>query len=53
VHSLRTLLAELATLVRNTYRTPGALEHPATFELLTTPTATQRRALYLLGKIAV
>ena len=35
--SLRTLIAELATLVRNTCRTPGALEHPATFDILTTP----------------
>ncbi len=52
VHSLRTLLAELATLVRNTCRTSGALEHPATFELLTTPTPTQRRALELLDPIA-
>jgi hypothetical protein len=51
-HSLRTLLAELATLVRNTCRTPGALEHPATFELLTTPTPTQRRALELINQIA-
>ncbi len=25
------------TLVRNTGRTPGALEHPATFDILTTP----------------
>jgi len=52
-HSLRTLIAELATLVRNTCRTPGALEHPATFELLTTPTALQRRAFELLDRIAV
>ena len=53
VHSLRTLLAELATLVRNTCRTPGALEHPATFNLLTTPTPLQRRAFELLDKISV
>ena len=52
VHSLRTLLAELATLVRNTCRTPGALEHPPTFELLTTPSPTQRRALALIDQIA-
>ena len=44
VDSLRTLIAELATIVRNTCRTPGALEHPATFDILTTPTALRRRA---------
>jgi hypothetical protein len=51
VHSLRTLIAELATLVRNTCRTPAA-EHPATFDILTTPTALQRRAFDLLEAIA-
>ena len=34
VHSLRTLIAELATLVRNTCRTPRDLEHPATFQVV-------------------
>ena len=51
-HSLRTLIAELATLVRNTCRTPAA-EHPATFDLLTTPTALQRRAFDLIDQISV
>jgi hypothetical protein len=41
VHSLRRLFAELTTLVRNTCR---ATEHPATYDLLTTPTDPQRRA---------
>jgi hypothetical protein len=50
-HSLRTLIAELATLVRNTCRTPGDLQHPATFDILTTPTPLQRRAFELIGKI--
>jgi hypothetical protein len=53
VHSLRTLLAELATLVRNTCRTPGEREHPATFDILTTPTPLQRRAFELTDQIAV
>ena len=53
VHSLRTLIAELATLVRNTCRTPGALEHPATFHILTTPSALQRRAFELIEQMAV
>ena len=51
--SLRTLIAELATLVRNTCRTPGDLEHPATFDILTTPTTLQRRAFELLDQITV
>ena len=53
VHSLRTLIAELATLVRNTCRTPGAVDHPATFDLLTTPTPLQRRAFELIDQITV
>jgi hypothetical protein len=52
-HSLRTLIAELATLVRNTCRTPGDLEHPATFDILTTPTVLQRRAFELIDQIPV
>ena len=51
-HSLHTLIAELATLVRNTCRTPAA-EHPATFDILTTPTALQRRAFDLIDQINV
>ena len=51
VHSLRTLIAELATLARNTCRTPAA-EHPATFDILTTPTALHRRAFELIETIA-
>ena len=51
--SLRTLIAELATLVRNTCRMPGDLEHPATFDILTTPTTLQRRAFELIDQITV
>jgi hypothetical protein len=39
--------------VRNTCRTPGDLEHPATFDILTTPTALQRGAFELIEKITV
>ena len=49
-HSLRTLFAELATLVRNTCRTT---DHPATFDILTTPTELQRRAFDLLDQITL
>lgn len=50
-HSFSTLLAELATIVRNTCRTPTAGPDALTFEVLTTPNATQRRALELLQQI--
>jgi transposase len=50
-HSFGTLLAELSTLVRNTCRT--LLEHGPTFELLTTATPLQRRALELVDRISV
>ena len=53
LHSFRTLLEELATLVRNTCRTPGAIDSAATFDLLTTPTNLQRRAFELANQIAV
>ena len=45
VHSFRTLLADLATLTRNTVRLGG--NRPAT--ILATPTPVQRRAFDLLG----
>lgn len=45
VHSFRSLLADLATLTRNTVRCGRA----ATFPVLATPTEIQRRALNLLG----
>lgn len=45
VHGFRSLLADLATLTRNTVRFGRA----ATFPVLATPTRIQRRALDLLG----
>jgi transposase len=51
VHSLRTLLDELATQVRNTCRTVGAAEAP-TFELTTLASPTRRRALELVEAIS-
>jgi transposase len=53
VHSFSTLMAELATLVRNTCRTPSAGPHAPTFDLNTTPNAQQRRALDLIEQIRV
>jgi hypothetical protein len=43
-HSYKSLLAELATLTRNTIRLPGT---PATFNKLATPTPAQAQALEL------
>jgi hypothetical protein len=48
VHSFRTLLGELATLVRNRVRPVGA-DDTAAFELTTIPTPLQREALERLG----
>jgi hypothetical protein len=47
VHSFRTLLADLATLARNTITT--AISPPYPLTVLTRPTAIQRKALDLLG----
>jgi len=51
VHSFATLMAEMATVVRNTCRTPSAGADAPTFELLTTATAHQQRALALIQAI--
>jgi hypothetical protein len=51
VHSFRTLLQDLSSIVRNRCRTRGQDDAP-TFTLTTTPTPEQRRALDLLKRIA-
>jgi hypothetical protein len=50
-HSFATLMAELATIVRNTCRTPNAGPEAPTFEVLTSLNARQQRALELLQQI--
>ena len=52
-HSFCTLMAELATMARNTCRTPQAAENAPTFEVLTTPNSKQQRAMELLRQIKV
>ena len=47
VHSFQTLLMDLATITRNRVRPRDASTPP--FEMTTTPTEVQRRALDLLG----
>ena len=51
VHSFGTLMAELATITRNTCRTPLAAEDAPSFEMLTTANLKQRHAMELLEKI--
>jgi transposase len=52
-HSFRTLLQDLATIVRNTCRTPNAGDQARTFTVVTTPSAKQQRALSLLESISL
>jgi hypothetical protein len=53
VHSFRTLLQDLATVVRNTCITRGTKTASPAFKMVTTPTDTQHRALQLLQQIIV
>jgi len=52
-HSFCTLMAELATIVSNTCRTPHAGTDTPTFNVLTSPNPKQKRALELLQQIKV
>jgi transposase len=52
-HSFVTLIAELATIVRNTCRTPAGKLDTGTFKVVTTPNDLQHRALELIQKITV
>ena len=53
VHSFRTLLSSLSTVVRNTCRRQGAPTSELTFEMNTTPSDHQRKALELIRSIQV
>jgi hypothetical protein len=50
-HSFQTLLAELATIVRNTCRAPHAPKDAPTFQITTTANPKQQRALQLAHQI--
>lgn len=52
-HSFATLIAELATVVHNTCRTPASKPDTATFKLVTIPNAIQHRAIELIQKDTV
>jgi hypothetical protein len=51
VHSFRTLMQDLQTIVRNTCRTSRGAEDAPRFDLVTTPTPKQKHALELIGLI--
>lgn len=51
VHSFSTLMADLATIVRNTCRTPNAASDAPTFEVTTTAGPQQQRAMALVHAI--
>jgi len=53
VHTFRTLLAELSTIVANECRPKGGDDHLATFRILTTPNPKQQQAMDLLTSIQV
>ena len=53
VHSFRTLLAELSTIVRNTCEARVGKNRGSTFQMTTTPDPAQHRALELLQAITV
>ena len=53
VHSFSTLIADLASIVRNTCRTPSAGGKAPTFQITTTASASQLRALNLIGSITM
>jgi transposase len=50
-HSFATLMAEMATIVRNTCRTPSAGPQTPTFDIITTANAKQKHALELIRRI--
>jgi len=50
-HSFSTLMAELATIVRNTCRTPNTESNAPTFDVTTTPGTKQQRAMALVRAI--
>ena len=52
-HSFATLMADLATIVRNTCRTPHTGPHAPSFTVTTSPTQTQQRAFDLIQQIKV
>tara|TARA_R110001599_G_scaffold338365_1_gene557402 strand:- start:759 stop:920 length:162 start_codon:yes stop_codon:yes gene_type:complete len=53
MHSFSTLIAEMATIVRNTCRTPGAHNDAPSFTVHTSANPKQKHALELIGHITL
>ncbi len=53
VHSFQSLIQLLSGVVRNMVCIPGTHNDPTTFEIITTPNLTQKRAIKLLDNIRV
>ncbi len=51
VHSFKTLMQDLQTIVRNTCRTAKGAEDAPTFDLITTPSPKHKRVLELIDQI--
>ena len=51
VYSFQTLMQELSTILRNTFRASNGADDAPTFPITTTPTPKQKRALELIGRI--
>ncbi len=50
-HSFHSLMQDLSTITRNSCRTPNGAKDAPTFQITTTPTAKQKRALDLISQI--
>ena len=51
VHSFKTLIQDLQTIVRNTCRSVKDSQDGPSFDLITTPTTKQKHALELINRI--
>ena len=50
-HSFHSLMHDLSSITRNTCRTPNGAKDAPTFQIRTTPTAKQKRAIELIDQI--
>lgn len=50
-HSFQTLMVQLQTIVRNTCRTPKSAADAPSFQITTTPSDKQKKALELIGQL--
>ena len=50
-HSFHSLMHDLSCITRNTCRTPKGAQDAPTFQITTTPTAKQKRAIELIDQV--